>query len=683
VRRHVKASFVGETQRGPFGVGRSALIFLALVAFLGSSAASAGACPNEDLRVGFSAQLPECRAYERVSPADKGGVDLTTNGYVGFSAEYILGADAPGAVTFPTANAFGDAISASVTNTYLSRRGVSGWQTHAINPPVKAGLLSGAVLRWGMTADLSQALFAGPNKSRLGPIPLTLVDTATRQGTPVADPSEPSEPHAVGYSNDMSHVVVWSFVPLTADSPAGNSSYLYDWTPGGGLVNVGRLPDNSFATGNVEPATEAGLMFHQVSDDGSRIFFKTGGQLYLRENGSITKQVSAPAAGAPAEAEQPAQFEFASVDGSNAFFCSSQRLTADSTAIPGESRDLYRYQVESGELTDLTVTDDPQGAHCSQNVLGGADDGSRLYFMTDSKLTADAPANQEGERDFKIYLWHDDGTPNGALTFVANVPELHSNSDAGLGGAQGGSGARVSQDGRWLAFSWGGEADDLWQVWRYDATTKELVCASCNPDGITHSVLHRSYSEGEQNPQFSERLPRNLLDDGRLFFESRDALVPQDINEDWDVYEYANGQRHLISSGTDGSGRPYDHNNPSLRVYFGDASADGTDVYFETRAQLVPGDNDELVDLYDARVDGGFKSELAPPPPNCDGEACKPPPAPGALIPGAGSAAFAGAGNQGRNSGPPKRRKCGKGHRKCHKHHRSHRHANTNRGGSK
>jgi hypothetical protein len=658
---------------------------LGLVALLGSSApaASADACPNEALRVGFSAQLPECRAYERVSPADKNGADITTNGYVGLSAEFIVGADAPGAVTFPSPSAFGDAISNSVTNTYLSRRTATGWQTNAINPPVKAGLLSGAVLRWGMTADLSKALFAGPNKSRLGPIPLTLVDTASRQMTPVADPSEPAEPLAVGYANDMSHVVVRSFVPLTADSPAGNSSYVYDWTEGGGLVNIGRLPDNSFAPGNVEPATEEGLMFHQVSDDGSRIFFQTGGQLYLRES-ATTKQVSAPAPGAPVEADQPARFMFASVDGSNAFFCSSQRLTADSTAIPGESQDLYRYQVGSGELTDLTVTDDPQGARCSRAILGGADDASRLYFLSDSKLTDNAPANEPSERDFKIYLWHDDGTAKGELTYVTSVPELHEHADAGLGARQGPSGARVSQNGRWLAFSWGPEAEASYQVWRYDATTEELACASCNPDGVTHSVLHRQYDEGEGNPLFTERLPRNLLDDGRLFFESRDALVPQDINEDWDVYEYADGQRGLISSGTDGSGRPYEHDNPSLRVYFGDASADGTDVYFETRAQLIAGDTDELIDLYDARVDGGFKSDFAPPPPNCDGEACKPPPAAGPAIPGAGSAAFAGAGNQGHNARPRKHRRCGKGHKKkCHKHHRSHRHANANHGGSK
>src|SRR5215831_6559219 len=40
---------------------------------LGASPALADTCPNAQFRVGPSAHLPDCRAYEQVSPVDKAG----------------------------------------------------------------------------------------------------------------------------------------------------------------------------------------------------------------------------------------------------------------------------------------------------------------------------------------------------------------------------------------------------------------------------------------------------------------------------------------------------------------------------------------------------------------------------------------------------------------------------------
>jgi hypothetical protein len=58
---------------------------------------------------------------------------------------------------------------------------------------------------------------------------------------------------------------------------------------------------------------------------------------------------------------------------------------------------------------------------------------------------------------------------------------------------------------------------------------------------------------------------------------------------------------------------------------FIDASRDGHDVFITTNQSLVPEDRG-LVDLYDARVDGGFASK--PPVSVCEGEACQNPPSP-------------------------------------------------------
>jgi hypothetical protein len=94
---------------------------------------------------------------------------------------------------------------------------------------------------------------------------------------------------------------------------------------------------------------------------------------------------------------------------------------------------------------------------------------------------------------------------------------------------------------------------------------------------------------------------RYLSDQGRLFFNSPDALVPQDTNGKEDVYEYepegvgscadSAGCIGLISSGTS--------NNESV---FLDASENGDEAFFLTSAPLVPQDEDSAFDVYDARV---------------------------------------------------------------------------------
>ena len=58
---------------------------------------------------------------------------------------------------------------------------------------------------------------------------------------------------------------------------------------------------------------------------------------------------------------------------------------------------------------------------------------------------------------------------------------------------------------------------------------------------------------------------------------------------------------------------------------FIDASVSGDDVFIETASQLVGQDADSKLDIYDARVGGGFP--FTPAVPSCAGDACKAPPA--------------------------------------------------------
>jgi hypothetical protein len=73
------------------------------------------------------------------------------------------------------------------------------------------------------------------------------------------------------------------------------------------------------------------------------------------------------------------------------------------------------------------------------------------------------------------------------------------------------------------------------------------------------------------------------------------------------------------------------------------ATPSGSDVFFTTADPLVPGDTDTQVDIYDARVDGGFPAPTTPR--SCEGEGCQGPPATPPVFGAPGSAIFSGNGN--------------------------------------
>ena len=176
-----------------------------------------------------------------------------------------------------------------------------------------------------------------------------------------------------------------------------------------------------------------------------------------------------------------------------------------------------------------------------------------------------------------------------------------------------------------------GEADH--EVFEYSAETGQLECASCDPSGARprgNAFLGAKMSERVSTP-FHQ--PRSLSDDGsRLFFTSPDPLVPGLSGGSGKVFEYEGGAIQLIS-GTEGGGDSV----------FLDASASGDDVFFATRERLTPTDTDELVDVYDARVDGGIPMPAPPMP--CLGGACREPFGPPPLLSAPSSATFTGHGN--------------------------------------
>ena len=605
MRRHARASFAGSTKgsgmrRGLLGL--VCLCVLGLAAFLGSSAPSAGAaaCPNEAFRGGPSANLPDCRAYEMVTPANMEGQEPFPRPNV-TTPPPTVSPDGE-TVIWSAFDSFGEAESSGANSIFLSARGAD-WSTESISPPLDPFPFLAATFPQGFTegldkyvvqAGLEPPLTAGASTNSPNMYVRNNTDRSYQLvsvGLP-ADLVKVSVTSAPAASADAGHVVLVSPEELAGDCGApAKKSYLCDWNAATGTVSlIGRAPvtDEVLTTSAV---SLAGPHYrHSVSADGSRIFFKGGGEgcgVCVRINGATTHIVTETGA-----------FQIASTDGSVAYVT--------------EGEDLKRYDVAADELS-AAIAGEVQG------VLGASADGSRVYFVSKEEIGG---SGTPGENN--LYLW----TQGAGFKFVAT-------GDIGSSGN-----SRVTPDGMHLAF----QMDE--EVYLYSAASGELACASCKPSG--EPATQPSYIISGPAIVYG-RLPRNLSDDGRyLFFTTDEAKVPRDTNNLGDVYVYdaARGELGLISPGTDVCGAvcgnvPENTNNP-----FGDASASGNDVFFITREPLVPTDVDtEIIDIYNARVNGGLASQNPPPEqPPCTGQGCRGETSTPSLA-GAASAGFVGKGN--------------------------------------
>jgi hypothetical protein len=514
-------------------------------------------------------------------------------------------------------------------------------------------------------------------------------------------------PRFAGASPDLSHIVLSSQVPL-ASGVSGPA--LYEWS-NGRLAWVDVLPESE------EPAESAKVGFqnnparHAVSDDGSRIVWSGTAEehaehlehLYLRDIAKKqTVQLDAVQGGSGYGFSKPI-FQAASSDGSTVFFTDQQHLTVNAPGKqPGHS--LYECQIVEVEgrlrcnLFDLTPANEAEENNV-EGVLGTSDDGSWVYFVATGLFAKGAmPGNCAGGfaprgSTCNLYVWHDGTTRLVAVLSEEDYADWAPGNQGDLQHIW----ARVSPDGRWLAFmsqrqltgydsrdAVSGEPDQ--EVYLYDAAGEggkgRLLCASCNPTGARPVGVEPGVEDKNAhlvagpaflpvNLWFAATIPawtptiqshsfyqsRYLSDSGRLFFDSHDALVPQDVNGNQDVYEYepagvggctgvssqfsvrSGGCVGLVSSG----GAPGES-------AFMDASQTGADVFFLTYGKLSTADFDTALDMYDAHECTAsspcFAQPPVQPPPCVTGDSCKAAPTPQPSAFGApASATFAGQGN--------------------------------------
>jgi hypothetical protein len=481
---------------------------------------------------------------------------------------------------------------------------------------------------------------------------------------------------------------------LAQDSKEGLSS-LYDHVDGRYyLVNV--LPEGKVAPNSTFGALPERQGFSEssiddaISKNGSRIFWtwapeandnkdKSEGlpiehrskAIYMRtnptqpqsplENGKCTVPTDACTTQVDAAVGGEGIYLTANPEGSKVFFT---------------KHDMYEYDVETGQTTDLTPGVEVVG------LVAASENDEYIYYVDSS---------------YELELWH-----NGAITDIAQLaaedgyfvsPYEGGAGEIYFGDWQSGPGsghtAEATPDGHSLVFmssanltGYGTYGDSftgkMAQVYLYEAGRGALRCLSCNRSGepptpgaqegnpeagssvrdTTGGFIH--IEEGEINYR-----PRTITEDGsRVFFASGQPLVPQDSAGYLNVFEWerdgagscheAQGCTFLLSNGAE-----LDNS------YLMGASANGDDVFYVTSE---PGVGAEQV--YDVRVDG----RQPPTPPQCSGTGCQGVPGPPPIFATPASVTFNGVGNfappaPARKAITPKTKKCAKGsvkeHGKC------------------
>jgi hypothetical protein len=619
VRSHAKALPVQTGRAGAGSIFRRSMIAGAVALFalwVLSGRAAAAECPNEELRIEKSSTLPDCRAYEQVTPTEK---------EVG-----VFGGEVPsrvavqgGAIGFSTRAPLPGSLSAPLINVYVAHRHESGWQTTPVLPP-QIPTPGGSVLPTfdDFSPDLSKSILLTGNpplvpgaalnvenlyRVQEGPNPYELI-TTPQQGPGIYRYTMES----VGASADDSRIYFSSLEPLLPGVEAP-SRQLYEFT-NGNLALAGVLPDGSLAM-EAEPAANLGQRrFNSVSADGRRLYFKASGaeslvidgQLYVREDGQRTIDVSRSRRAIPdpnGTIGAGLIFWAASGDGNKALFTSRSALTEDSntgTDAGGEPIDtganLYLSNIDADTLTNLSVDSSPLDAETGAEVLGvvgASQDASYVYFVARGELAAGA---QKGSPN--LYLWHE-----GSVHYLATLLE----SDSGNWSNEIlNTTSRVSPDGRHVLLSSAasltgydntdavtGEPDT--EIYVYSDDTGQFACASCRPDGAQPKES-TGVVNGFANVSGATYAKQYISDDGdTVVFATRESLVPRDVNGIQDVYEYRNGEVRLLSPGTS-----------EFEARFEGISPDGVDAFISTVEQLTPSDHDGLADIYDVRRDGGY-----------------------------------------------------------------------------
>src|SRR5580658_6906556 len=469
--------------------------------FGGVAVAAGEGCPNEVLRVGPSAGLPDCRAYELVTPANLGraqDMTFTNNDHAIPSSDgEHLALEAEGTALEPNVENSPDVEGSHVVFSRTS----GGWVMRSATAP---GASLDHMTMELFSPDLSQiaitsyTLLNQADKSALGmevgPVggPYTLVASAP-QGT---------ESEFIGANAGTADVRAFSDVLLSshdhglplaepehavAEKTVEGMSDLYDWaegrlrlvnvTSGGALTSLcgAKLGEAGIAEGEGAPGA--------VSDDGSKVFFTSPGasageascneprRLYMRVDGRETIEVSKPEQGvsvAPSE-RSAVRYNGATPDGEEVFFNTGTPLTGRTVEEEekGLQNKLFMYNTVTGVLTRI-ASGVPANAGEDHSVVI-SEDGSTVYYEKGPKGADPRPI-------FRYEM------ATGKTSFVASAQIPAGESERFY----------TTPDGEFLVFPSRGVAGEPRgnpsrkednELYRYDAVDGSVMCVSCG-EGI-------------------------------------------------------------------------------------------------------------------------------------------------------------------------------------------------------
>jgi hypothetical protein len=565
-------------------------------------------CENEALRIGLSALLPDCRAYELVTPADTNGRPPSA-GFAGVYFPTLRAAPDGNSATFVIEGGLipgSEGTGAFNGDNYLATRGNEGWTSELAGPRGEEVGITAKPSPGGVSPDQAYSFWEDTSG-----IYIHYPDGHSElvgRGSLGEDPRV--EPNLI--TEGAAHIVFQTthldgHVPqqLEANAPPTGTTAVYDRSAEGSTHVVSLLP------GDVTPPAKEDARYLGASEDGEGIAFEIKGTIYLRLHSAETFEVAGPGS----------TFASVAAGGTRVFYTKGGDLFAFDTEEPVEPIAFS----ESGDITPVNV----------------AEDGTRAYFVSPSVLSGEeenpngekAKEGKEGAQN--LYL-----SEEGTLSFVAQVTKRDVEGEEQNGLKVNGLGlwlsgvkakapaidpSRTTPAGDVLLFEsradlTGFDSNGFAQVYRYDQAQKSLTCLSCSPTKIpsTSDANLQSISKEQFSPEPGGsflKIPNQNPAGTRAFFETAEPLAVDDTDSRLDVYEWeekevgsckAEGGCIYLISGGQSSGPDY---------LFA-MSQSGNDVLFRTSDQLLDRDSEATLSIYDARVGGGF------PEGNCEGGGC-------------------------------------------------------------